>query len=56
MLAYLLKRLGVAILVALTVSVVTFSMIYLSGDPALAPRGRERDGGGHREHPPVLRV
>ena len=39
MLAYLLKRLGVAILVALTVSVVTFSMIYLSGDPALALAG-----------------
>ena len=39
MLAYLLKRLGVAILVALTVSVITFSMIYLSGDPAVALAG-----------------
>lgn len=36
MLAYALKRLGVAILVALTVSVITFSMVYLPGDPAMA--------------------
>ncbi len=39
MLAYLLKRLGVAVLVALTVSLITFSMIYLSGDPAVALAG-----------------
>jgi peptide/nickel transport system permease protein len=39
MLAYLIKRLGVAILVALTVSAITFSMIYLSGDPAMALAG-----------------
>lgn len=39
MAAYLLQRLGVAILVALTVSMITFSMIYLSGDPALALAG-----------------
>ncbi|MEZ5855117.1 MAG: ABC transporter permease [Hyphomicrobiaceae bacterium] len=39
MLAYTLKRLGVAVLVALTVSVLCFSMIYLSGDPALALAG-----------------
>jgi peptide/nickel transport system permease protein len=39
MLPYLLKRLGVAVLVALTVSVITFSMIYLSGDPAMALAG-----------------
>ena len=39
MLAYSLKRLGVAVLVALTVSLITFSMIYLSGDPALAIAG-----------------
>lgn len=39
MLAYALKRLGVALLVALTVSLVTFSMIYVSGDPALAIAG-----------------
>ncbi|MDH3580201.1 MAG: ABC transporter permease, partial [Hyphomicrobiales bacterium] len=36
MLAYALKRLGVALLVALTVSVITFSMVYLPGDPAMA--------------------
>lgn len=36
---YFLKRLGVALLVALTVSVITFSMIYLSGDPAMALAG-----------------
>ena len=39
MLAYLLRRLGVAVLVALTVSLITFSMIYLSGDPAVALAG-----------------
>lgn len=36
MLHYAIKRLGVALLVALTVSLITFSMIYLSGDPAMA--------------------
>jgi peptide/nickel transport system permease protein len=36
MLAFTLKRLAVAVLVALTVSLITFSMIYVSGDPALA--------------------
>ena len=39
MLIYALKRLGVAVLVALTVSVLTFSMIYLTGDPAIALAG-----------------
>lgn len=39
MLYYALKRLGVSILVALTVSLITFSMIYLSGDPAMALAG-----------------
>ena len=39
MLAYALKRLGIALLVALTVSLITFSMIYISGDPALAIAG-----------------
>jgi len=39
MLAYILKRLAIALLVALTVSVITFSMIYLSGDPAVALAG-----------------
>ena len=36
MLIYALKRFGVAILVALTVSILSFSMLYLSGDPAIA--------------------
>ena len=39
MLAFAAKRLGVALLVALTVSLITFSMIYVSGDPALAIAG-----------------
>ncbi|WP_420391753.1 ABC transporter permease [Acuticoccus sp.] len=46
MAAYLLKRGGVAVLVALTVSLLTFSMIYLAGDPAMALAGEaatERD-------------
>jgi peptide/nickel transport system permease protein len=39
MLYYALKRLGVAVLVAVTVSMVTFSLLYLSGDPAMALAG-----------------
>jgi peptide/nickel transport system permease protein len=39
MLGFALTRLGVAFLVALTVSLVTFSMIFVSGDPALAIAG-----------------
>jgi peptide/nickel transport system permease protein len=39
MLAFTVKRLGVALLVALTVSLITFSMIYVSGDPAIAIAG-----------------
>lgn len=39
MLPFLLKRLGVALLVAVTVSLITFSMIFMSGDPALAIAG-----------------
>ncbi len=39
MLIFALKRLGVAILVAITVSMVTFSLIHLSGDPAMALAG-----------------
>jgi peptide/nickel transport system permease protein len=38
-LAFTLKRLGVALLVAVTVSLITFSMIYVSGDPAIAIAG-----------------
>jgi peptide/nickel transport system permease protein len=39
MLAYTAKRLAIALLVALTVSLITFSMIYMSGDPAIAIAG-----------------
>ncbi|MDA0996807.1 MAG: ABC transporter permease [Proteobacteria bacterium] len=39
MLIFAVKRLAVAILVAITVSLLTFSMIYLSGDPAMALAG-----------------
>ena len=39
MLIYALKRFSIAILVAVTVSLLTFSMIYLSGDPAIALAG-----------------
>ena len=39
MVKYILKRLGVAFLVALTVSIITFSLIYVSGDPAVALAG-----------------
>jgi len=39
MVQYLIKRLAVAVLVALTVSLITFSMIYVSGDPAMALAG-----------------
>lgn len=39
MLQYALKRLAVAILVALTVSMVTFSLLHLTGDPAIALAG-----------------
>src|SRR5262245_42658589 len=46
MLGYSLKRLGLAILVALLVSAVAFLLLRLSGDPALAIAGegaREAD-------------
>lgn len=39
MLLFTLRRLGYAILVAITVSVVTFSLLRLSGDPAAAMAG-----------------
>lgn len=38
-LAFLLKRLAAAVLVALTVSSITFSMTFLTGDPAIALGG-----------------
>lgn len=39
MLFYLVKRLGVALLVALTVSFLAYMLVFLSGDPALALAG-----------------
>ncbi|MDO9025322.1 ABC transporter permease [Zwartia sp.] len=39
MLAYISKRLGLAVLVALTVSILAFMLLYLSGDPVLAIAG-----------------
>jgi len=39
MLIYSLKRLGIAVLVAIAVSVITFSLLRLSGDPAAALAG-----------------
>ena len=39
MLGYISKRLGLAVLVALTVSIIAYMLLYLAGDPALAIAG-----------------
>ena len=39
MLMFILKRLGLALLVALTVSAISFSLLFLAGDPAVAIAG-----------------
>ena len=39
MLAFALKRLGLAVLVAFTVSLLSFGLLFLSGDPAAAVAG-----------------
>ena len=39
MFLYALKRFGVAILVAISVSIITFSLLHVSGDPAAAMAG-----------------
>ncbi|HUG59180.1 MAG TPA: ABC transporter permease [Candidimonas sp.] len=39
MLVYMLKRLGLALLVALTVSIIAYLLLHLSGDPAIALAG-----------------
>lgn len=39
MLMYTCKRFGLALLVTLTVSLITFSLLYLAGDPAIAMAG-----------------
>ena len=49
MLHYAMTRLGVAILVALTVSMVTFSLLHLTGDPAMALAGDDKLYVVHRD-------
>lgn len=39
MLAFIIRRLGLAVMVALTVSVLAFMLLHLSGDPAVALAG-----------------
>ncbi|MEF2072922.1 ABC transporter permease [Consotaella aegiceratis] len=39
MLAFALKRLGLALLVTLTVSIISFSLLHLAGDPAISIAG-----------------
>lgn len=39
MLGYMFKRLGLALLVALTVSIIAYLLLHLSGDPAIALAG-----------------
>ena len=46
MLIYTLKRLGLAVLVTLTVSMISFMLTRVSGDPAIALAG---EGGSHDE-------
>lgn len=53
MLRFFLKRLGLAALVALTVSLISFSLLFLAGDPAVALAGEgatEVDIQSIREH------
>ena len=47
--AYMLKRLGLAIAVALTVSMLAFLLLRLSGDPAIAIAGEGARSGRHRD-------
>ncbi len=44
MLPFILKRLGLALLVAFTVSFISFSLMFLSGDPAAALAGETASG------------
>lgn len=44
MLSFILKRLGLAVLVAFTVSFISFSLLFLSGDPAAALAGETASG------------
>lgn len=44
MLQFMLKRLGLALLVAFTVSFISFSLLFLAGDPATALAGETASG------------
>lgn len=44
MLQFILKRLGLALLVAFTVSFISFSLLFLAGDPAAALAGETASG------------
>ena len=44
MIPFVLRRLGLALLVALTVSFISFSLLFLSGDPAAALAGETASG------------
>lgn len=44
MLTFILKRLGLALIVAFTVSFISFSLLFLSGDPAAALAGETASG------------
>lgn len=44
MLRFFLKRLGLALLVAMTVSLISFSLLFLAGDPAVALAGEGASG------------
>src|SRR4026208_2273263 len=56
MLAFAVKRLAIALLVALTVSLITFSMIYVSGDPAIAIARERARPPARAAGRPVLRL
>ncbi len=43
-LLFILKRLGLAVLVAFTVSFISFSLLFLAGDPAVAMAGETASG------------
>ncbi|NDW05651.1 ABC transporter permease [Jiella pacifica] len=43
MMRFVLRKIVMAVLVALTVSIISFSLLYLSGDPAVAMAGENAD-------------
>ena len=56
MLRFLVRRLVLAILVCLTVLVVSFTLTRLSGDIAISIAGPNATARGRRDHPQELRV